>query len=123
MEIEIFPTSAFIFPILTLYSKVNRRISSMGDFFFNYTEKILQSILCNSNLFTTFAAFQVIGITGMTFINKKVLLKLSSVVNSRKISNGTKMIAVAPHRRYICPHEQCGLLDIVYRCGLLFYPL
>ena len=71
MGIEIFPTSAFIFPVLTLYSKVNRRISSMGDFFFNYTEKILHSILCNSNLFTTFAIFQAIGIVGMTFIIKR----------------------------------------------------
>ena len=50
----------------------------------------------------------------------KVLLKLSSILKSRKFDNGTKMIAVAPHHGYI-PTQSLGL-DIVLWCGLLFYP-
>ena len=63
-------------------------------------------------------------VIGVTFINKKVLLKLSSIIEFSQNSTIVTMITVAPHHRYICSHKQCGLLDIVYWCGLLlFYPL
>ena len=41
-----------------------------------------------------------------------MLLKLSSILKSRKFDNGTKMIAVAPHHGYI-PTQSLGL-DIVF---------
>ena len=41
-----------------------------------------------------------------------MLLKLSSILKSRKFDNGTKMVAVAPHHGYI-PTQSLGL-DIVF---------
>ena len=54
-----------------------------------------------SHLFITFAMIR--SGSCNQYYYEKVLLKLSSVVNSRKILNGTKLIAVAPHHSFVQP--------------------
>ena len=42
-------------------------------------------------------------VDGIAFISNKVLLKLSSTLKLRNFDIGMKMIAVAPHHRFVLP--------------------
>ena len=85
-------------------------------------------ILCGVlKSFSTFAVlFRKIecSLQGKALFKRKGVIELSSICEFSQNSNGTKMMAVAPHLFDLSPSEHFVRweYDISIRCGLLSYP-